>query len=322
MRSRLLKLTGFTILTLLMTSKLQSAQDFILDSHIHSGENQQWVDDLVKTYQARNAMACVLTPMGNFELIAKAAQEHPEVVVPYGQVRPDDPNALREIETFYRAGFVGIKFHSPEEDWDSPKYWQLYRSCEQFGLLMLFHTGISNRPITSKPNLGSSMRMRPGFLETIARLCPRAVIQGAHFGNPWYDEAAEVCRWSPNVFFDITGSTLHKLIKLNELERFLKILWWTADEGEQTMHTLKGGPDAFEHIVFGTDEDPAGLAGNIERFQKFLTANKVPESLRPKMWGLTMARILNIDPSTRKFRHQRPIVPGTRPLFDPENFGK
>ena len=117
-------------------------------------------------------------------------------------------------------------------------------------------------------------------------MCPKAIIQGAHFGNPWYDEAAEVCRWSPNVFFDITGSTLHKLIKLNDLERFSKVMWWTAGEGEATQHTLKGGPDAFEHIVFGTDENPTGLAPNIERFQKFLEANKVPEATREKMWGL------------------------------------
>jgi hypothetical protein len=322
MRSALLQLTVFTILALFSASAPLAGQSFILDSHIHAGSDQPWVDDLVKTYRARNAMACVLTLMEDFELIAKAAKEHPDVVIPYGQVHPDDPNALREIEKFHQAGFVGIKFHSPEENWDSPKYWQLYRACEQLGLIMLFHTGVSSRPITSKPNLGSSVRMRPGFLETIARLCPRAVIQGAHFGNPWYDEAAEVCRWSPNVFFDITGSTLHKLIKLNDLERFSKILWWTAGEGEQTMHTLKGGPDAFEHIVFGTDEVPAGLAGNIERFQKFLEANKVPETMRQRMWGLTMARILDLDPDTKKFRHSRPFAPGSHPLFDPEKFGK
>jgi uncharacterized protein len=322
MHSFLRRLTVFTAVALLAAVMPLAAQSFIIDSHIHAGSDQQWVDRLVKIYREHHAMACVLTLMEDFDLIAKAAKEYPDVVIPYGRVQPDDPNAIREIEKFYQAGFVGMKFHSPEEDWDSQKYWQLYRACEHYGLVMLFHTGVSSRPITDRPNLGSSMRMRPGFLETIARLCPRAVIQGAHFGNPWYDEAAEVCRWSPNVFFDITGSTLHKLIKLNDLERFSKILWWTAGEGEQTMHTLQGGPDSFEHIVFGTDEDPEGLPGNIERFQKFLDANKVTEVTRQKMWGQTIARILDIDPATGKFKHPRPFAPGAHPLFEPEKFGK
>ncbi len=309
-------------LLLTVSANRATAQDFIIDSHIHAGSDQQWVDDLVKTFREHNAMACVLTRMDNFELISEAAKKYPDVVIPYGRVSPDDPNAIREIEKFYQAGFVGIKFHSPQKNWDDPKYHQMYRMCEHLGLVMLFHTGISSRRINNDVNLGSSMRMRPGYLDLIARMCPRAIIQGAHFGNPWYDEAAEICRWSPNVFFDITGSSLHKLIKLNDLGRFSKILWWKSDEGEATAHTLKGGPDAFEHIVFGTDEDPSGLEGNIDRFQKFLDANDISESNRKNMWGLTMARILGIDPATKKFTWSRPAAPGSRPMFDPDQFGK
>ncbi|MBW7996544.1 MAG: amidohydrolase family protein [Candidatus Glassbacteria bacterium] len=314
-------LLAFALLISFSVSRL-AAQDFIIDSHNHTEGSQQWVEDMVKTYRAHNAMACVLTWMRDLELVKKAAEEYPDVFIPYGRVRPDDPNAVREIEQFYKAGFVGIKFHSPQKNWDDPKYHQLYRTCEYLGLVILLHTGISSRGINNNVNLGSSMRMRPGYLDLIARMCPRAIVQGAHFGNPWYDEAAEICRWSPNVFFDITGSSLHKLIKLNDLERFSKILWWKAEEGETTAHTLKGGPDAFEHIVFGTDEDPEGLVGNIERFRMFLDANNVPESNRRNMWGLTMARILGIDPATKKFTWQRPAPPGSRPMFDPDMFGK
>ena len=80
----------------------------------------------------------------------------------------------------------GFKFHSPQENWDrTPTYWQMYRTCEHLGLVMLFHTGVSSRSISDQPNIASSIRMRPGYLETIARMCPKAIIQGAHFGNPW-----------------------------------------------------------------------------------------------------------------------------------------
>ncbi|HUU29274.1 MAG TPA: amidohydrolase family protein [archaeon] len=307
------------VLVVLSYGQALCAKRFVIDSHIHAGHDQDWVQRVVKIYREHNAMACVLTFMEDFELIKNAVREYPNVFIGYGRVRPDDPNAVREIEEFYKAGFVGMKFHSPEKNWDDPKYHQLYRMCEQYGLVMLFHTGITSRSITDRPVFQSTMRMRPGYLDLIARMCPRTVIQGAHFGNPWYDEAAEVCRWSPNVFFDITGSTLHKLIKLNDLERFSKILWWKAEEGETTAHTLKGGPDAFEHIVFGTDEQPEGLPGNIERFQMFLDANKIPEASRAKMWGLTMARILGIDPETHKFTKKYPLPPGSF-LFNPEKF--
>ncbi len=165
---------------------------------------------------------------------------------------------------------------------------------------MLFHTGVTNRKISDTPRVQSASKMRPMFLDTIARVCPKTTLQGAHFGNPWYEEAAEALRWNPNLCFDITGSTLLKFIKLGRLERMSEILWWATDEAVDNPHTLKGGPGAWEHVVFGTDERPSGLAPNIERFQKMLDANNVPDSDRAKMWGLTIAGMLGIDPRTRR----------------------
>jgi hypothetical protein len=166
-------------------------------------------------------------------------------------------------------------------------------------MVMLFHTGISSRREFESPTWGSSARMRPMYLDTICRQFPRVVVQGAHLGNPWYEEAAEAARWNPNLCFDVTGSTLPKLIKLGRLDRLSEILWWSAGEGEANPHTLKDGPSAWEHIVFGTDEKPSGLAGNIERFQMMLDANGVPEPTRRRMWGRTMAGVLGVDPEGR-----------------------
>ena len=80
-----------------------------------------------------------------------------------------------------------------------------------------------------------------------------------------------------------------------------EILWWADDESENNPHTLKGGPGAWEHIVFGTDEVPSGIEANIHRFQIMLDENAVPEDMRKNMWGLTMAKILGIDPKSRTF---------------------
>lgn len=274
---------------------------FIIDSHYHTKYSVEWVERTVEVYRKHNAMCCALTWYEDLDLMKKAIEKYPDVFIRYGRVDLDDPNAVREVKAFHEAGFVGMKFHSPRYNYDDPRYFHVYRLCEEYGMHLLFHTGISSRKEFDAPTWGSSSRMRPMYLDTVCRMFPRITVQGAHCGNPWYNEAAEAMRWNPNLYFDTTGSTLHKFIKLDRLSEFKDIFWWQSGEGEATAHTLKGGPDAFEHIVFGTDEGPDGLEPNIERFKMFLDANDVPEKLRAKMWGLTMANILGIDPETHKF---------------------
>ncbi|MBD3288301.1 amidohydrolase family protein [candidate division KSB1 bacterium] len=275
--------------------------DFIIDSHIHCKGNDKWVEDMVRIYRSYNAMACVLTWIDDLEIMVDAIKSYPDVFIGYGRVDLDNQNAIREVEKFKKAGFVGMKFHSPQKNYDDSSYFQIYRLCEEYKMYMIFHTGISGRNITDKPNWMSSARMRPMYLDTLCRLFPRAKIQGAHLGNPWYEEAAEAARWNPNLFFDVTGSTLLKFIKLGRLERMSEVLWWSSNEGEKNPHTLKDGPSAWEHIVFGTDERPQGLPSNIERFSMMLDKNNVPPAIRKKMWGETMAKNLGIDPETHKF---------------------
>lgn len=274
---------------------------FILDSHIHCGGTEAWVEQMLKTYRPRNAMAFVLTWMKDMKLMKDAAAGYPDVFINCGRISLDDPNAIRQVETFKNNGFVGMKFHSPQKNYDNPDYFQIYRLCEEYGFHTLFHTGISSHQIKDEPQWGSSARMRPIYLDTICRQFPRLTVQGAHLGNPWYEEAAEAARWNPKLYFDVTGSTLLKFIKLGKLARMSEILWWAGDEAERNPHTLEGGPGAWEHIVFGTDERPSGLITNIERFQKMLDANNVPQTAREKMWGLTMAKILGIEPKPHKF---------------------
>ncbi len=284
-------------------SKSSSAKPpkFIIDSHIHCKSTKEWVEEVVKIYRANNAMAFVLTPVDDMKLMNDAAASYPDVFIKCGRVDLDDPEAVRQVETFKKNGFVGMKFHSPRYDYDDPTYFQIYRLCEEYRMHMLFHTGISSHTIKDEPQWTSSSRMRPIYLDTLCRMFPRTTVQGAHLGNPWYDEAAEAARWNPTLYFDITGSTLIKLIKLGKLERLSEYLWWSADEAETNPHTFKGGGSGWEHIVFGTDEKPTGLVPNIERFQKMLDANNVPENTRERMWGLTMAKVLGIDPQTHKF---------------------
>jgi hypothetical protein len=261
---------------------------FVIDSHQHWRNEPAYFTKLVSTYRARNAMACVLTPMEGFDSVRRAAAEFPDVVIPYGRISVDNPNALGEIEKFAAAGFKGVKMHQPKYDWDNFGYFPIYQRLQELGLVALFHTGIVSGSSDS-PEPSSMARMRPAFLHTIARSFPKLRIQGAHLGNPWYDEAAEVARWEKNLHFDITGSSLIK--KANSLAVFKEYLWW---EGP-TAHSSPDAVYAFEKLVFGTDEPPDALDNMLTRYEALLNACNVPEASRRKIYGETMAKILGID---------------------------
>jgi uncharacterized protein len=271
-----------------LNASYQPPRRFIIDSHQHYQSTPDYVARLVKVYAERNAMACILTPMPGLEVIRKAAAQHPDVIIPYGQISVDDPNVLAEIKKFADAGFKGLKMHRPKYNWDDFGYFPIYDKMQSLGLVALFHTGIVAGSNTDEPEPSSMARMRPSFLHTIARSFPRLVIQGAHLGNPWYDEAAEVARWEKNIYFDLTGSTLIK--KAKNLAVFKEYLWW---EGP-TAHSSSDAVYAFEKLVFGTDEPPENLDACLARYEAMLDACGVPEASRRKIYGETMARLLGI----------------------------
>jgi predicted TIM-barrel fold metal-dependent hydrolase len=280
-----------------VTAPAPQTPRFIIDSHQHYRDDPGYIDALVKTYRPRNAMACVLTPIAALDTVRKAAAAYPDVIIPYGDLRVDDPDALAQVDRFAKAGFKGIKMHRPKNDWDDVGYFPIYRKLQDLGLVALFHTGIV-AGTSDEPEPSSMARMRPSFLHTVARSFPTLRIQGAHLGNPWYAEAAEVARWEKNLYFDLTGSSLIK--KANNLAVFKEYLWW---EGP-TAHSSPDAVYAFEKLVFGTDEPPANLDAVVARFDAMLVANAVPEPSRRKIYGETMARILGISrpapPSDRR----------------------
>jgi predicted TIM-barrel fold metal-dependent hydrolase len=288
-RMAALSAAGMSLLPRISVSQgsSQRPRRFIIDSHHHYSPEPDYVDRLVKVYTPRNAMVCVLTPMAGFEVIRKATAAHPDVIIPYGDVSVDNPQALTEIQKFSDAGFKGIKMHRPKNNWDDFGYFPIYERLQSLRLVALFHTGIVNGS-NDQPEVSSMARMRPSFLHTISRSFPQLVIQGAHLGNPWYDEAAEVARWRKNVYFDLTGSSLIK--KAKNLAVFKDYLWW---EGP-TAHSSPDAVYAFEKLVFGTDEQPENLDACLGRYEAMLNACGVPEPSRKKIFGETLAGILGV----------------------------
>jgi uncharacterized protein len=261
---------------------------FVIDGHQHFQGAPNYIQRLVNTYRPRNAMACVLTFMKDWKTVRQAASDHPDVVIPYGRIVVDDPEALDQIDQFHAEGAKGIKMHMPRHNWDDDQYFPIYEKLDRLKLVALFHTGIASHIDT--PQFTSMARMRPEYLDTIARAFPNLYIHGAHLGNPWYAEAAEAARWCPRLFFDVTGSSLIK--KAKNLSVFRDYLWWDGPAIHSSPHAVY----AFEKLVFGTDEEPEHLDTVIGRYEAMFDACQVPEKSRQKVYSGTLAQILGIQP--------------------------
>jgi hypothetical protein len=100
-----------------------------------------------------------------------------------------------------------------------------------------------------------------------------------------------VARWNPNVYFDVSGSTLIK--KQSDYKFFESIFWWTA---AVSPHTPKSTETAFEKLVFGSDVFDGDLDEfdrAVERYHHMLDACGLAAESQAKIFSGTLWRILN-----------------------------
>ena len=287
-----LTLLGLLICCVVAPGTLAQNAPRYVDANIHYDDRANFFEDLVRIYREHKAVACLSARREHFDKLAAAAKKYPDVVIPFLWIDLDDADVIAQIDRARAAGFKGLKIHSPLKNYDDPSYFPAFAAAERYRLVALLHTGISFRPNDKVPRLkGSMARMRPMYLDTLARAFPELILIGAHLGNPWYDEAAEVARWNPNVYFDLTGSSMVK--KKDELAVFRKYFWWGQTSSQA--HMPANTPHAFEKLVFGTDEDPKDLDKVIAQYNQMLDACQVPETVRRKVFAETMARILGLS---------------------------
>jgi predicted TIM-barrel fold metal-dependent hydrolase len=261
-----------------------SAPPFIIDSHVHYDATDEWEKSFLEIYSRHNAMACLLIPMSDLERGIAFAKAHPERVIPYAEIDIDSPSVVEDINRVYAMGFKGLGelFAKGRRDYNDPKYDTIWSLAEKLGMPVAPHTGVLAD--------GTMANLRPAFLADIAARHPNLFIHAAHFGNPWYDEAAEATRRNKNLYFDLSGSSLIK--KENDPGYWNQWLWWTDMLGKA--HIPKDAVPAWEKILFATDEGPAALEENIRRFNKALDACNVSAETREKCYGLTIAKVLGI----------------------------
>ena len=280
---------------LLMAAALLPAQTQaprLIDCHVHHNGDTAFLEKLIARLDREDGLAFLLVRPADLNAAKPVIAAHPNRLIGFGDIRLDTPDVLAQIDRFHAAGFRGLgEITSPMYPYDDRRYWPIYARAESHGMILLFHTGIVNRTDPQKPSDISSDRMRPATLDLIARRFPKLTIIGAHLGNPDYAWAAEIARWNPNLYFDVSGSTLIK--KQEDYAFFKSIFWWSSIASP---HTPKSGGSAFEKLVFGSDVFGGELEEfdrELDRYHKMLDTCGVSKEAQQNIFSGTLWKVLH-----------------------------
>ncbi len=137
----------------------------------------------------------------------------------------------KEVKAFkIRMGYVNASA-------ESPVFNGLYDYAESEGLPVLFHTG------DTAFSTGDLSRSHPLTLDGLANKREGLTIILCHFGNPWFEDVAELIYKHPNVYADISG-----LITGSKgyAEKYVE---WLAKKISEAIYFAGGAGK----IIFGTD---------------------------------------------------------------------
>ena len=247
--------------------------ELVIDSHCHMGF---WANfnvprgdaaGMVSAMDRLGIKACVAAHhssigpdfrFGNDEAL-KAMADFPGRIYGYATVNPNYPDEMAdEIERCISAGMVGIKLH-PEMHKvavDDERYRPAWEYANERGLPVLSHTGTAGlNPIKSFEKLAEE------YLDAII------ILGHAGFGSEGARQSIEAGRKYPNIYPEITGST----IVYGTLERMVREL-------------------GADRVLFGTDLpflDPRPQIGRV-------AFAKISDEEKRLVLGLNAQRIFNL----------------------------
>jgi len=228
---------------------------------------------------------------GNSGILA-VAKAHPDRLIPFaffalGKEKPE------RIDHLIGEGFRGFKFIHPCRPYNLDAFFPIYERIEASGLPALFHTGIVVRTALDALCDVDSTRMDVMGLDRVARAFPKMKIILAHLGNPRHDDAAVLLRVHPNVYADLSGSTL----KYRTPEYLGSLLWWGRGDAMYN----PSGDTPWKKLLFGSDAVP-GMAADIVAetrsaemdYQRFFDGIGLQEKDRNAIMGDNAARLLGL----------------------------
>jgi predicted TIM-barrel fold metal-dependent hydrolase len=172
--------------------------------------------------------APLTTGIATNEMVAEFCAGHKELI-PFCSLNPytdQDP-----VQTLKKAcleqGFKGLKLYPTYNHFypNEPKLYPLYAAAREMNVPVLFHTGSSVFK-NSRIKYGN-----PIFYDDVAADFPDLKIIMAHGGRgPWYDEAMTMIRLHPNIYIDLSGLPVRKLLQFfPDLDRFSHKFFFGTD---------------------------------------------------------------------------------------------
>lgn len=136
------------------------------------------------------------------ELIADYVRQHPEKLIGWASVDPNEPDCVEQLEyCVTMLGLRGLKLGPTYQHFDPQdrKHWPLFQKCVQHNLPIMWHQG------TTFPSRARLKWALPLQLEDIAMEFPDLRMIIAHLGHPWEEDLVVLIRKCPNVYTDISA---------------------------------------------------------------------------------------------------------------------
>lgn len=176
------------------------------------------LDAIAEYYRERNMAAVVFSldaetnlghpPLSSAE-VASGASRHNDVLIPFGSVDPNRPDALSRVTRLIEeSGVLGFKFHPTVQGFDpsDPRFESIWAALEAAGVVALFHTGQTGIGAGLPGGRGLKLALsNPMRLDPIAADFPSLQIVMAHPSVPWQEEALSVATHKHNTWIDLSG---------------------------------------------------------------------------------------------------------------------
>jgi hypothetical protein len=183
------------------------------------------------------------------EFSAATARRHPDRILAYGSVHPLlTKDAAADMARLRDAGIRGIKIHPSHQLFYPNQYRQdlkaletIYRKAEEFGMVVMIHTGTSIFP--GARNIFAD----PIYIDDVAIDFPKLKLILAHGGRPlWMETAMFLVRRFANVFFDVSSLPPQSLLEyFPKLESFADKALWGSDWPAPGVPGMRANADRF-----------------------------------------------------------------------------
>lgn len=146
------------------------------------------------------AVGCSLGQMIDNDYTASVGRDHPDRIIPFGQVNARDVDAADKVRRDYDAhGFKGLKLHPVLHGYhivDHGLLDPIYEACAERGIMVLF-------------NALDDAFIHPLGIEEIAKHFPSVPTLIAHMGTVWnVSEAILVAKRTPNIYLETSSTQL------------------------------------------------------------------------------------------------------------------